>query len=193
MIVTHHRTFLEKFMFSKFTAAGNNPFEAQIASFNALASKMVESSEKAIALNIAAAKSYAEESNASAKDMLAAKDPQAFFALAAKQAQSAADNASANARHLADIAAGLKADFEKTAEAQIADSKSKVAALIDEAIKNAPAGSEQAVAILKSAIGNADAGYEQLTKAVKQAAETVEAQVAKASEQLTQAVKKAGK
>ena len=94
---------------------------------------------------------------------------------------------------MSDIAAGLKADFEKTAEAQIADSKSKVAALIDEAIKNAPAGSEQAVAILKSAIGNADAGYEQLTKAVKQAAETVEAQVAKASEQLTQAVSKAGK
>ena len=49
------------------------------------------------------------------------------------------------------------------------------------------------MAILKSAISNADAGYEQLTKAVKQAAETVEAQVSKASDQMSQAVKKAGK
>ena len=104
-------------MFTQFTSAGNTALEAQIASFNALASKLVESSEKAIALNIAAAKAYAEETNASAKDMLAAKDPQAFFALAAKQAQSAADSASANARQLSEIAARLKADFEKTAEA----------------------------------------------------------------------------
>ena len=65
-------------MFTQFTSAGNKALEAQIASFNALASKLVESSEKAIALNIASAKAYAEETNASAKDMLAAKDPQAF-------------------------------------------------------------------------------------------------------------------
>jgi phasin family protein len=177
-------------MFTKLSSAANTALETQMADFNALAGKVVEGSEKAIALNIAAAKAYAEEANVSAKDLFSVKDPQAFFALAAKQAQSAADSATANARQLTDIVASLKADFAKTTEAQIADSKSKVTALVDEVIKNAPAGSEQAVAILKSAIDNANAGYEQLSSAVKQAAETVEAQVTKASEQVSQAVKK---
>ena len=178
-------------MFSKMSSAATTAIESQMAQFNALAGKVVAGSEKAIALNIAAVKAYADEANVSAKDMFSIKDPQAFFALAVKQAQTAADNATANARQLNDIVASLKADFTKTTEAQIADSKSKVTAMVDEAIKSAPAGSEQAVAILKSAIDNANAGYEQLTSAVKQAAETVEAQVTKASEQVSQAVKKA--
>jgi phasin family protein len=180
----------ENCMFSKISSATNTAFESQMAEFNALAGKVVEGSEKAMALNMAAVKAYAEDANVSAKDMLSIKDPQAFFALAAKQAQTAADNANANARQLTDIVAGLKADFTKTTEAQIADSKSKVAALVEDAIKNAPAGSEQAVAILKSAIDNANSSYEQLSSVVKQAAETVEAQVVKASEQVSQAAKK---
>jgi phasin family protein len=182
--------FQENLMFSTLSSAANSAMEAQMADFNALAGKVVAGSEKAMALNIAAVKAYADEANVSAKDMFALKDPQAFFAIAAKQAQSAADNATANARQLTDIVTSLKADFTKTTEAQLADSKSKVTALVNEAIKNAPAGSEQAVAILKSAIDNANAGYEQLSSAVKQAAETVEAQVTKTSEQMSQAVNK---
>ena len=177
--------------FEKFSSASKAHFESQLETFNALAGKVVAGGEKVIALNIAAAKAYAEESNVTAKKFLPIKDPQAFIALVTSEAKLNAEKAASYGRHLTEIVSGIKADFTETAEAQIADSKNKVTALVDQAIKNAPAGSENAVAMLTSAIGNANAGYEQLTKSAKQAVETVEAQVVKATDQLSQAVKKA--
>lgn len=175
----------------KFSSETKALFESQFASFNTLASKAVEGGEKVIALNVAAAKSYAEESSIAAQQLFSAKDPQAFFALAITQAKLNADKAASYGCHLTEIVSSIKADFTKTAEAQIADSKNMVTALVDELTKNAPAGSENAIAMLKSVIDNANAGYEQLTKTTKQAVETVEAHVAKATDQLSQAVKKA--
>lgn len=83
----------------------------------------------------------------------------------------------------------INADFTKVAQEQIAESKDKVGALVDDVIKNAPAGSENAVALLTSIISSANAGYNQLSKSTKQAAETVEANVVKATDQLSLAVK----
>ena len=59
--------------------------------------------------------------------------------------------------------------------------------LVDEVSKNAPAGSESAVALFKSALNNANAGYEQFTKSAKAAAETFEANVNAAVNQFTTA------
>ena len=66
--------------------------------------------------------------------------------------------------------------------------------LVDTVSKNAPAGSEQAIALVKSAIGNATAGYEQLSKTAKQAAETLQSNVSNSVEQFSQnATKAAGR
>lgn len=175
----------------KFSAATKAAFESQLSTTNALISKLTESAEKTVALNIAAAKAYAEESSISTKQLLSAKDPQAFFALIASQAKLNAEKAASYSTHLTEIASIVKADLTQAAEAQIAESKIKVTALVDEVVKSAPAGSENAVAMLKSAVSNANAGYEQLSKTTKQAVETVEANVAKATTQLSQAAKKA--
>ncbi|MGC4244477.1 MAG: phasin family protein, partial [Herbaspirillum sp.] len=85
------------------------------------------------------------------------------------------------------IFSSTQAELTKAAEAQIAEVNRKVVALIDEAAKNAPAGSEQAISILKSTIGNLSAGYEQFTKNAKQAAEVLEANVTNAVDQISQA------
>ncbi len=66
----------------------------------------------------------------------------------------------------------------------MAEAKSNLSALIYDVTKNVPAGSENAVQIVKAAIDNAFLGYEQVTKATKQAVQAVEAQIAKASEQV---------
>ena len=58
---------------------------------------------------------------------------------------------------------------------------------MDEVSKNAPAGTENAVALFKSALNNANAGYEQFTKSAKAAAETLEANVSAAVNQFTTA------
>jgi hypothetical protein len=48
-------------------------------------------------------------------------------------------------------------------------------AAVDSAVKNAPAGSENAVALVKSAVAAANNALESVTKAAKQAADVAEA------------------
>ena len=161
----------------QFSNATKANFESQFALFSSLTNKAFEGVEKFVDLNITAAKASLEESSVATKQLLAAKDPQEFFTLTAAQAQPVAEKAIAYGRHLASIASGTGAEFSKAAESQIAETNRKVISLVDEVSKNAPAGSESAVALFKSALNNANAGYEQFTKGAKQAAETLEANV----------------
>lgn len=174
----------------QFSNATKSLFEGQFAAFSALTGNVVESVEKVVALNLAAVKASSEESTAAAKQFLAAKDPQEFFSLVTVQATLNAEKVQSYGRQLAEIASNTKAELNKVVEAQIAEAKDKVTAMVSEVTKNAPAGSEQAVAILKSAIDNASAGYEQLSKTAKQANEAVETHVVKATEQFSQAIAK---
>ena len=75
--------------------------------------------------------------------------------------------------------------------AQIAETTRKVTALIDDIVKNAPPGSENAVAILKTAIANANAAYEQLKNTTRQASDTMGANVTNVVNQFSQAAEKA--
>ncbi len=175
----------------QFSVASKTNFEAQLAMITALTNQTFESVEKFVDLNLNVAKASLEESNAAAKQFLAVKDPQEWLALAAAQAQPNAEKALAYSRHLASIASGVQAEFSKAAEAQIAETSRKVLELVEEVTKNAPAGSENAIALVKSAIGNANAGYEQLTKTTKQAVEAMETNLNNAVGQFAQQVPKA--
>jgi phasin family protein len=165
-------------------------FEAQLAFINTLTSKAFEGVEKLIDLNLNAARATVEESSATTKQLLAAKDPQEFFSLSVAQAQPNAEKALTYARHVAGIASSTQAELAKATEAQIAEVTRKVSTLVDDVTKHAPAGSENAIAIVKSFIGNANAGYEQLTKTTKQAIEVLESNLANATNQFSQAVEK---
>lgn len=168
------------------SAASKATFESQFALFSALTSKTFESVEKIVELNLGTAKASLEETSNNARQLLAAKDPQEWLSLAAAQAQPNAEKALAYTRNLATITSGVQAEFSKAAEAQIAENSRKLVELVEEVSKNAPAGSETAVAALKSAIGNANAGYEQISKTTKQAVETLEANLNNAVNQFTQ-------
>jgi phasin family protein len=174
----------------QFSNATKANFEAQIALITDLTNKTFESVEKIVDLNINAIKSSLEESSATTKQLLSAKDPQEFFSLSAAQAQPNAEKAIAYGRHLATIASSVQAEFAKVTEAQIAESSRKVITLVEEVTKNAPAGSENAVAFIKSAIGNANAGYEQFTKTTKQAVEAIETNLNTATSQFEQVAEK---
>lgn len=174
----------------QFSAATKANFEAQLALITALTNKAFESVEKLVDLNLTVAKTSIEESNAAAKQLLAAKDPQEFFSLASAQAQPTAEKAVAYGRHVASIASSAQAEFSKAAESQIAEANRKAVELFEEATKNAPAGSENIVSLVKSAFGNVNAGYEQLTKTTKQAVEAIETNVNTAVSQFSQAANK---
>ena len=95
--------------------------------------------------------------------------------LQASLLQPAAEKAASYSRHLYDIVSGTNAEVSKAAEATLAEGQRKVLALVDTAVKNAPAGSESAVALVKSAVAAANNAYESVHRAAKQATEVAEA------------------
>jgi phasin family protein len=175
----------------QFSAATRANLEAQVAMLTALTNKTFEGFEKVIDLDLHVAKASLEESTATMQQLMAAKDPQEFFSLSTAQAQPNAEKALAYSRHLANIVSKTQAEFTKAAEAQIAETNRKVISLVEELSKNAPAGSENAIALVKSAIGNVNAGYEQLSKTTKQAVEAMEINMNSAADQFAHVATKA--
>jgi phasin family protein len=177
-------------MNEQLTNAAKTNLEAQLSILTALTTKAFESVEKVVDLNLNAAKASLEDSAVTARQLLAAKDPQEFLSLTAAQAQPTAAKAIAYSRHLAGIATAAQAELTRAAEEQIAETGRKVSALVDDVSKNAPAGSENVIAMMKSAIGNASAGYEQFSKTTKQAVEVVEANLTTAVNQFSNTAEK---
>ena len=149
--------------------------KAGVETLFGLTSKAFESVEKLVELNLQVAKTSLSEAADTTTAALSVKDAQELLALQAGLLQPAAEKAAAYSRHLYDILAGASAEFTKTAEANLADNQKKVLALVDNAVKNAPAGTESAVALVKSAVAAANNAYESAQKAAKQATEVAEA------------------
>ena len=63
----------------------------------------------------------------------------------------------------------------KVAEGKSPTAQKKFLAAVDSAVKNAPAGTENAVALVKWAVAAANNAYESVQKAAKQAADVAEA------------------
>ncbi len=140
-----------------------------------LTNKAFEGVEKLVELNLQVAKTTLAEFADTTKAALSVKDAQELLALQAGLLQPAAEKAAAYNRHLYDIVAGTGAEVTKVAEATMADTQRKVMSLVDNAVKNAPAGTENAVVLVKSAITAANNAYESVNKAARQAAEVAEA------------------
>jgi len=149
--------------------------KASVETLFGLTTKAFEGVEKLVELNLQVAKTTLSEAAESTTAALSVKDAQELLALQTGLLQPAAEKAAAYSRHLYDIMAGASAEFTKTAEANMADTQKKVLTLVDNAVKNAPAGTESAVALVKSAVAAANNAYESAHKAAKQAAEVAEA------------------
>ncbi|WP_179402432.1 phasin family protein [Burkholderia guangdongensis] len=148
--------------------------KANLESLFSLTTKAFEGVEKLVELNLQVVKSTLAESQENAQRLLSVKDAQELLALQASLTQPIAEKAMSYGRHVYEIASSTQAEFAKVAEAFYADQQSKVQALVDNVAKNAPAGSETAVAALKSALNAANTTYETVQKATKQAIEIAE-------------------
>ncbi len=140
-----------------------------------LTGKAFEGIEKLVELNLQVAKTAWSEAAENTKAALSVKDAQELLALQAGLLQPAAEKAAAYGRYVYDIASSTNAEVGKVAEAQASEAQKKFLALVDTSIKNAPAGTENAVALVKSAVAAANNAYESVHKAAKQAAEVAEA------------------
>jgi len=172
--------------------------KANLETLFGLTNKAFEGVEKLVELNLQVAKTALGETAENTKAVLAVKDAQELLALQASLLQPTAEKAAAYSRHLYDIASSTGAEISKTAEAQFAELQSKFMAAVDTAVKNAPAGTENAVTLVKSAITAANNAYESVHKAAKQAADMAEANfnavtttAVKATQAATKTAKKA--
>ena len=149
--------------------------KANVETLFGLTNKAFEGVEKLVELNLQVAKASMGEVAETTKAALSVKDAQELLTLQAALLQPAAEKAAAYSRHLYDIAAATNAEVTKVAESQVADMQKKFTGLVDSAVKNAPAGTENAVALVKSAMAAANNAYESVHKAAKQAADVAEA------------------
>jgi len=140
-----------------------------------LTGKAFEGIEKLIELNVQVAKTAMTEAASTSKAALSVKDAQELMALQASLMQPAAEKAAAYSRYLYEIAASTGAEVTRVAEATSADAQAKFMSIVDTAVKNAPAGTENAVALVKSAVAAANNAIETVQKATKQAAEVADA------------------
>jgi phasin family protein len=149
--------------------------KANVETLFDLTNKAFEGVEKLVELNLQVAKASMGDVAATTKAALSVKDAQELLSLQAGLLQPAAEKAAAYSRHLYDIAAATGAEITKATESQMADAQKKFMVAVDGAVKNAPAGTENAVALVKSALSAANNAYESVHKAAKQAADVAEA------------------
>ncbi len=149
--------------------------KANVETLLGLTTKAFEGVEKIVELNLTASKAALAESADHAKALMSVKDAQEMMALQASLFQPLAEKTAAYSRHLYDITSGSTAEFGKAFEGQAAEAQQKFMGLVDNAAKNAPAGSETAVAVMKSAVAAASNALESVQKAVKQATDVAEA------------------
>ena len=140
-----------------------------------LTGKAFEGVEKLVELNLQVAKAAMSEVADTAKAALSVKDAQELLALQAGLLQPVAEKAAAYSRHLYDIATSTSAEVGKVAETTTADAQKQFMTLVDTAVKNAPAGSENVVALVKSAVAAANNAFDGVQKAAKQATDVAEA------------------
>jgi len=149
--------------------------KANVETLFGLTQKAFEGVEKLVELNITATKAALAEAASNTQALMSVKDAQELLALQASLFQPLAEKATAYSRHLYDITSGTGAEIGKVVEAQTTEAQKKFLGVVDNMAKNAPAGSETAVAVIKSAVAAGNNALESVQKAVKQATEVAEA------------------
>lgn len=156
--------------------------KANVETMLSLAATQFAAIEKLATLNANAVKSAFEDSVNNTRALFGAKDVQEFINLQNTLATPALEKAIAYSKSVYEVATETNAELSKVAEKRVAEWNENFSTLLDQAAKNAPAGSDVAVAAVKSMIAAANSAYDNMSKVAKQANEIAEANVAAATE-----------
>ena len=169
--------------------------KANLELLQQLNSKVLKGFEQVTSLQINTLRTISEESFSNVSKLVDARDPQTFTSVLATIAHPAqqAERVLEYGRQVYDLVSSLQADLAKLGESQVARNTQQVQELVEEIAKNAPAGSESAVAVLKSAVETAGNVLETAQKTAKQAAEIAENGIAAAATAAGQATREATK
>lgn len=146
--------------------------------------------EKLAELNMAASKAALGESFSHIQAVLSAKDAQELMTLQAGSLKPLAEKSAAYLQHVQAIAAGNGTQFTKTVEAKMAEAQKAFGGALEKLSKNAPAGTESAVAAFMSALTAGQNAVESAQASTKKAMDVAQANFTAATMQAVDAVKK---
>ncbi|MES2880329.1 MAG: phasin family protein [Pseudomonadota bacterium] len=167
--------------------------KANLQALEGIATQAFSGVEKLTELNLAASKAVLGETFSHVQAILGAKDVKEVIALQSSLLKPLAEKTSAYAQHVQTIVAGSTTDITKAVEAKTAEAQKAFGGALDTLTKNAPAGSESAVAAFKNALTAGQNAFESAQAQAKKAVETAQANFTAAATQASDAVKKATK
>lgn len=130
--------------------------------------------EKLVDLNIKVMKATLDEVAQKSQQAIEVKDAQEAMSFASSLVQPNAEKALAYSKHVYDIVSGVQGDITRLTEEQIAQSRQQLNDALEQVAKNAPTGSEGAVALMKSSVATANSAFESMAKVARQAADAAE-------------------
>ena len=148
--------------------------EAALSQFTHFAQLSLVNLEKFAQLGLAATRASVEQATAHAQALASAKDVHEVIALNSAALEPAMKRAYAYSRTAYESAAEANTEVKRVIEAQSAEYNRAAVAALEEAFKNAPAGSESVVENMKTAIAAAQSAYNNLSSINKQIYATVE-------------------
>jgi phasin family protein len=160
----------------------------QVKALNSVGHALISAAEKLSSLNVSAGRSAIDSATEAAQSLSGVKDQNDLLAVSGATAKPSVQQLVSYTRGLIGIANGVSSEIGKVMERQIAESNRRMAELLDYATKNAPAGSEQALAVLRGSLAAGNTAFETLTKASRQAADWAEANFTTAAKAATNAV-----
>jgi len=167
--------------------------KAAVTEAQALAATAFAGFEKLVALNVAATKSALFDTSSDFTAAFSAKNPSDALAAQASLVKPLAEKTIAYGRSVYAIASETSAEFGAAAEGKLAEAQKALATALDNAAKNAPAGTESVVAVVKSAVAASQNALDSAKASAKQAVATAEKQAAALADNALNAVKTTSK
>jgi len=175
---TEQLTATHKANLQALASAGNNAF----AGF-----------EKLVELNMAASKAMMDESFATLQSVAGAKDPAELLALQSDALQSAAEKSTSYGKHLVALVTEFGAELTQMAEGNMAQSQKSLSDLVENISRNAPAGSESAMALFKNTVAASQNAIESARKSAKSTLAMAESNYATMTDQAVKASRSVSK
>ena len=151
--------------FEQFTANQ----KTAVANLFELSNSLFDNAQGLVKLNLQAAKTTLQEAQETTLAAFAIKDPKELVELQTRLLKAAPEKAASYLRHVQAIATTSGTEVRQFVETAATDVKAEITTLVDSAVKNAPAGSENAVALVKSAVTAATTAFETAQASAKEA------------------------
>ena len=163
---------------------------ANLGILSELTSQFVEGTGKLAALHLTAIRSTLAETREHTLKALSANGPQEWFALQAAIATPVAEKAQSYSRQVLGIVSATQAECARIAQTYYEAYNGRLQALVEDAARHAPTGSEATIAAWKSAITTTSTLVETLQKTGQQAVQLAESNLEAATAAASKAARR---